>query len=301
MTFRMDVFLHDLLGFNFASAALVTLSVSLLAMLLGLAGGLLLALAQQARVRPMRWLAWAYLWLFRGTPALLQVIFAFNVLPGFGLILSGPVCAVLALGLHEAAYMTEIIRSGLGAVGTGQRDGAKALGLSGAQVMRLVVLPQALRVIVPPTGNQFIGMLKLSSLVSVIGVRELVLVAEQSASGNFRYLEALSAAGLYYLAFTLGADGRAASAGAPADTGRPTHRFPRRAEAAGFASLQAALRRQQRPWPGGSVMHGDAPGTAVLHEHLGHAERQVVRLTPVLLSSRTPRRPIRRSRPGQAA
>ena len=202
MTFRTDVFLHDLLGFNFAGAALVTLWISLTAMLLGLAVGLLLALEQQARAAPVRWLALGYLWLFRGTPALLQVIFAFNVLPGFGLILSGPACAVLALGLHEAAYMTEIIRSGLGAVTTGQRDGAKALGLSGAQAMRLVILPQALRVIVPPTGNQFIGMLKLSSLVSVIGVRELVLAAEQSASGSFRYLEALSAAGLYYLGFT---------------------------------------------------------------------------------------------------
>ena len=157
---------------------------------------------QQARLRPLRWLAWGYLWLFRGTPVLLQIIFAFNVLPSFGVILSGPVCAVLALGLHEAAYMTEIIRGGLGAVSAGQRDAARALGMSEWRVMRLVVLPQALRLVIPPIGNQFIGMLKLSALVSVIGVRELLLAAEQSASGTFRYLEALSAAGLYYLAFT---------------------------------------------------------------------------------------------------
>jgi polar amino acid transport system permease protein len=202
ISFRVDVFLHDLLGFNFANAALVTLWISLASMLIGLVGGLMLALAQQARWRALRWLAWGYLWLFRGTPVLLQIIFAFNVLPSFGLILSGPACAVLALGLHEAAYMTEIIRSGLGGVGLGQRDAAKALGMSNATMMRLVVLPQALRSIVPPTGNQFIGMLKLSSLVSAIGVRELLLAAEQSASGTFRYLEALSAAGVYYLAFT---------------------------------------------------------------------------------------------------
>ena len=119
VSFRVDVFLHDLLGFNFANAAVVTLWISLAAMLIGLVGGLLLALAQQARWRALRWLAWFYLWLFRGTPVLLQIIFAFNVLPSFGLILSGPVCAVLALGLHEAAYMTEIIRGGLGAVGPG--------------------------------------------------------------------------------------------------------------------------------------------------------------------------------------
>ena len=202
MSFRFDVFLHDLFGFDFAQAAFVTLWVSILSLLLGMAGGLVLALMQQARWRAVRWLAWVYLWAFRGTPVLLQVIFAFNVLPGFGLILSGPVCAVLALGLHEAAYMAEIMRGGLGAVGSGQRDAARALGLSEGRVMHLVVLPQALRLVVPPIGNQFIGMLKLSSLVSVIGVRELLLAAEQSASGTFRYLEALSAAAIYYLAFT---------------------------------------------------------------------------------------------------
>jgi polar amino acid transport system permease protein len=202
MSFRLDVFLHDLLSFDFAGAALVTLWISIAAMLLGLAIGLALALMQQCRFRLLRWLAWSYLWVFRGTPVLLQIIFAFNVLPGFGVILSGPVCAVLALGLHEAAYMAEIFRSGLGAVNAGQRDAARALGMSEWQVMRLVVLPQALRVVIPPIGNQFIGMLKLSALISVIGVRELLLAAEQSASATFRYLEALSAAGVYYLAFT---------------------------------------------------------------------------------------------------
>lgn len=202
MGFRADVFLHDLFGFDFASAALVTLWVSIAAMVLGMAAGLVLALLQQARTRALRWFAWSYIWLFRGTPALLQIIFAFNVLPSFGLILSGPTCAVLALGLHEAAYMTEIIRGGLGAVSIGQRDAAAGLGMSEWQVMRLVVLPQALRLMVPPIGNQFIGMLKLTALISVIGVRELLLAAEQAASGTFRYLEALSAAGIYYLLFT---------------------------------------------------------------------------------------------------
>jgi polar amino acid transport system permease protein len=202
MKFRYDIFLHELVSFNFAQAAFVTLWVSIFALLLGVVGGLILALMRQTRFRPLRWLAWAYLWLFRGTPVLLQIIFAFNVLPGFGLILSGPVCAVLALGLHEAAYMAEIMRGGLQGVGAGQRDAARALGMSEWRMTRLVVLPQALRLVVPPIGNQFIGMLKLSSLVSVIGVRELLLASEQSASGTFRYLEALSAAAIYYLAFT---------------------------------------------------------------------------------------------------
>jgi polar amino acid transport system permease protein len=121
-------------------------------MLLGLAIGLAVALMQQSRFRLLRWLA-SYLWLFRGTPVLLQIIFAFNVLPGFGLILSGPVCAVLALGLHEVAYMAQIFRSGLGAVNAGQRDAARALGMSEWRVMRLVILPQAQRLVIPPIGS----------------------------------------------------------------------------------------------------------------------------------------------------
>ncbi len=183
----------------------MTLWISLIAMLLGLALGLALSLIHAGpggAGKLLRWLAWTYLWLFRGTPVLLQIIFAFNVLPSFGIILSGPVCAILALGLHEAAYLAEIFRSGLGAVPAGQRDAARALGMSEWRVMRLVVLPQAVRLVIPPIGNQFIGMLKLSALISVIGVRDLLLAAEQSASATFRYLEALSAAAVYYLAFT---------------------------------------------------------------------------------------------------
>ena len=202
MTFRSDVFLHDLLSPNFAAAAGTTLWISLASLAVGVAGGLLLAVGQDSRRAPFRWLVQLYLWVFRGTPVLLQIIFAFNVLPGFGLILPGPACAVLALGLHEAAYMAEIMRSGLSAVGPGQRDAARALGMSEPRTLRLVVLPQAMRVVIPPIGNQFIGMLKLSALISVIGVRELLLAAEQSASGTFRYLETLSAAAVYYLGFT---------------------------------------------------------------------------------------------------
>ena len=104
--------------------------------------------------------------------------------------------------MNEGAYMAEIVRSGLQAVGRGQRTAARALGMREAQMMRYVVLPQALRIIMPPIGNQFIGMLKLSALVSVVAVEELLLVANQTASANFRYLEALSAAGIYYLLFT---------------------------------------------------------------------------------------------------
>ena len=180
----------------------MTLLLSVCALAGGMAVGLILALMQEARTAPLRWATVGYLWLFRGTPVLFQLIFVFNVLPSFGFVLSGFACAVLALSLNEGAYMAEIMRSGIRSVGRGQRQAARALGLTEWQSMRRVVLPQALRIVVPPIGNQFIGMLKLSALVSVIAVEELLLVANQTASSNFRYLEALSAAGIYYLAMT---------------------------------------------------------------------------------------------------
>lgn len=200
--FRPSFFFHYLFSLDFASAALMTLEVSLGALVLGLIVGLILAVAQQMRFRPVQLVVRFYIWLFRGTPALLQIVFAFNVLPSFGIVLPGTLCGILALGLNEGAYMSEIMRSGIEAVGQGQRDAARALGLNEWRIMRLVVLPQALRIIIPPIGNQFIGMLKLSALISVIGVRELLLTADQAASANFRYFEALSAAGIYYLALT---------------------------------------------------------------------------------------------------
>jgi polar amino acid transport system permease protein len=190
------------LSVDYAAAAANTLWISLASLILGLIVGLALALGQEAGFVPLRAAVTFYLWLFRGTPVLLQIVFAFNVLPSFGIVLPGYACAILALGLNEAAYMAEIMRAGIRAVGEGQREAARSLGLEEWPIMRFIVLPQALRIVIPPIGNQFIGMLKLSALVSVIGVRELLLIADQAASSNFRYLEALSAAGIYYLALT---------------------------------------------------------------------------------------------------
>lgn len=164
--------------------------------------GLVLALLQEAPFRAGRGLAFFYLWLFRGTPVLFQIIFVYNVLPGFGLRFSAFTCAVLALSLNEGAYMAEILRSGLQAVKSGQRTAGMALGMTHGQIMRKIVLPQAARIVLPPMGNQMISMLKSSALVSVIAVQELLLVANQTASASFRYFEALCAAGLYYLLLT---------------------------------------------------------------------------------------------------
>lgn len=198
----MSYFLQYLVSVAFLRGAGMTLAITIVSLLIGMAVGLMLALAQGARFPAPRAIALLYLWLFRGTPVLFQLIFVFNVLPRFGILLSGFTSAVLALGLNEGAYMAEIMRSGIQAVSRGQRTAARALGMNEWQVMRHVVLPQAFRIIIPPVGNQFIGMLKLSALVSVIAVQDLLLIANQTASTTFRYLEALSAAGVYYLLLT---------------------------------------------------------------------------------------------------
>ena len=187
---------------RFVWGASLTLWITIVSLFFGILVGLLVALLQESKNRNLNVFAIGYLWLFRGTPALFQIIFVFNVLPQFGITLSNFWSGVVALAMNEGAYMAEIVRSGLQAVGQGQRTAARALGMKEWQVMRSVVLPQALRIIIPPTGNQFIGMLKLSALTSAVAVEELLLVANQAASANFRYLEALSAAGLYYLLFT---------------------------------------------------------------------------------------------------
>ncbi|MBD1552940.1 amino acid ABC transporter permease [Pseudomonas typographi] len=186
----------------FIHGAWNTLLITICSLFFGVMVGLVIALMQESRSRVAHGATLVYLWLFRGTPVLFQIIFVYNVLPTFGIRFTAIVSAVMALSLNEGAYMAEIIRSGLQAVKKGQRTAGLALGLTPVKVMRHIVVPQAARIILPPIGNQMIGMLKLSALVSVVAVEELLLVANQAASADFRYLEALTAAGIYYLALT---------------------------------------------------------------------------------------------------
>ena len=190
----IDLMWQYFLSPEFIRGAWMTLLITLCSLLCGVVLGLVLALLQEAPFRAGKGLAFFYLWLFRGTPVLFQIIFVYNVLPGFGLRFSAFTCAVLALSLNEGAYMAEILRSGLQAVKSGQRTAGMALGMTHGQIMRKIVLP--------PMGNQMISMLKSSALVSVIAVQELLLVANQAASASFRYFEALCAAGIYYLLLT---------------------------------------------------------------------------------------------------
>ncbi len=160
----------------FARAAGTTLVVSVLAMVLAIAGGLVLAISRGYGPAPLRWLSVVYVELFRGTPLLVQLTMIYFGLPELGLTLSPFAAGVLALGLNYAAAESENYRAGLLSVPRGQLDAARSLGLSTSQALRHVVLPQAARVALPPMTNDFIALLKDSSLVSVIALTELTKV-----------------------------------------------------------------------------------------------------------------------------
>ncbi len=193
-----------------------TLELTFLAMVIGIALGIVLALMRLSANPLVSWASWLYIWLFRGTPVLVQILFWYNVAAVYPKITLGlpflhanandlitPFMAgLLALGLNEGAYMSEIVRAGIISVDEGQGEAAQALGMSRLQTMRRVVLPQAMRVIVPPTGNETISMLKTSSLVSVITVPELLFSVQQVYSRTYQTIPLLLVASIWYLAMT---------------------------------------------------------------------------------------------------
>ncbi len=182
----------------------LTILLSALSIVLATVLSLLGALGRLSKSPPAYALATFYISLIRGTPLLLQVVFFFLALPQLGIRLSGLSAGVLALGLNYGAYMTEIMRAGIQSVDVGQREAAQAMGMTPFQIMRLIILPQALRLVIPPIGNQFIAMLKDTSLISVTGfVWELLWRAQKQGRANFRSLEALLIAAVFYWIITI--------------------------------------------------------------------------------------------------
>ena len=166
--------------------------------------GFPLALGRSSRFRGVRFLVFLYSWFFRATPTLLLLIIVWDVIPQQFSIFTHNwftpfLAAFIALSLNEAAYMGEIIRAGLLSVDPGQELAGRALGMRRWQILRRVVVPQAVRIVIPPTGNEFITLLKLTSLASVISVHELLTSANEQASISFSYREVYSAALVYYL------------------------------------------------------------------------------------------------------
>jgi polar amino acid transport system permease protein len=198
----------------------ITVELTVVAMAIGIALGVLLAVMRLSQNMLVSGASWLYIWFFRGTPVLVQILFWYFIAalyPKLNLgIPFGPAfihadantlikpftAAILALGLNEGAYMAEIVRAGIISVEEGQSDAAHSLGMTRLQAMRRIVLPQAMRVIIPPTGNETISMLKSTSLVSVIAVGDLLYAAQTIYAVNFKTIPLLITASVWYLALT---------------------------------------------------------------------------------------------------
>lgn len=181
----------------------VTIFVSLLSMAVGGAVGLVVALARLSRMALFRWLAAFYLDFLRSTPLLIQLVWVFFALPILlGYSLPPIVAAVATLGAYSGAYLAEIFRAGILSIAVGQRHAALALGMTRVQVLKRVVLPQALMRMLPPIASTLITLVKDSSLVSLISVAELMWAAQSVASVSLRPVEVLTGTGLLYLAIT---------------------------------------------------------------------------------------------------
>ncbi len=216
--FQWAIVGHYMLNPQVLGGVISTLELTAVVMLVGAAIGVVVALMRLSGGRVLPFCANAYIWFFRGTPVLVQLVFWYNLASLFpkislGVPFGGPkfyevsstaaissfTAALLGLGLNEAAYMAEIIRAGLLSVDPGQTEAAKALGYRPAQRFRVIVLPQAMRAIVPPTGNQVIGMLKYTSLASVVALSELMNSVETIYSRTFETIPLLIVAALWYL------------------------------------------------------------------------------------------------------
>jgi len=177
----------------------LTLGISSVAMLVGLVLGLGFALLSQMAFRPARWAVAAFVEVFRNTPLLIQIFFIYFGLPLVLVRLPPFMSGLVALALYSAAYNTEVFRAGLEAVPHGQREAARSTGLGAWQEMQYVVVPQALRISFPALGNNLVSLVKNSSLVSAIGMVELMFVANDISFNNFRSFETYGATAVYYI------------------------------------------------------------------------------------------------------
>lgn len=204
MRFDPSVFLSALGSPSLIQGAWITIALTIVAFTLGLGIGLLVALGRDHRWRPVRVAAWVYVWIFRAVPTLVQLLFVWNALPQMIPALKGTwfspfMAASIALALNEGAYAAEIIRGGMLSIDDGQKLAARALGLSPFRTFRRVIAPQLVRVIIPPMANDFITMLKITSLASVISLRELLTNTQLIISSTFAFAELYAAVAVWYL------------------------------------------------------------------------------------------------------
>ena len=182
--------------------AWIAIQITVLAMIAGLFLGLLLALMRLSRYKPVSGAAWAYIWLMRGTPLLLQLVFIYDALPRLGIRFGSITTAVIGFALNEAAFAAEFIRGGILAVNRNQSVAAASLGMGPVLTLRRIILPQAMRAILPQIANATISMLKGTSLASIIFVNELTFRAQQIIATNFAFFTVFIAAALLYVTMT---------------------------------------------------------------------------------------------------
>ena len=182
--------------------AVVSVELTFTVMALSLVFGLIVALARLTRFRAVRTVATVYIEIIRGTPALLQLFYIYFVLPAFGLKLPPFTAGVIGLTLNYSAYLSEVYRAGIQAVAKGQLEAAQALGMSRTVMMRLIILPQAVRIVVPPLGNYFISLFKDTALASIITVKEMIFTGQIIAATNFQYFAIFTIIGVIYLALS---------------------------------------------------------------------------------------------------
>ncbi|MCX8279813.1 amino acid ABC transporter permease [Phyllobacterium sp. 0TCS1.6C] len=191
-------FIAKKIGFLITQGVVTTLYISVISIVIATIIALIGAIAKLSKNGVVYGLASFYTSLFRGLPLLMQIYIIYLGLPQVGYVIGAIPAGILALSLCYGAYMTEIFRAGIESIPKGQSEGATALGLRPNHTMFLVILPQAMRVIIPPTGNQFIAMLKDSSLVSVVGVWEIMYLARTMGQKEFRHIEMLITASMIY-------------------------------------------------------------------------------------------------------
>jgi polar amino acid transport system permease protein len=211
---QFDVIRSHLLFPAILDGLVTTILLTAASMVLGVVGGVVVAVMRLSDNLLLRSLSGAFIWLFRGTPVLVQILLWFNLalfFPRLGLgsfsvstndVVTPFAAALLALALNEAAYMAEIVRGGILAVDHGQREAAEALGMRRGMVMKRIVLPQAMKVIIPPTGNELVTLLKTTSLVAVIGAGDLLTRAQGIGATGFTRMEMLVVASIWYLVLT---------------------------------------------------------------------------------------------------
>jgi len=218
--FHWDVIWFYIRNDSVINAIGTTLELTFIAMLMGVVGGVLLAIMRLSPNPVISGVAWLYIWVFRGTPVLVQILlwgFISALVPrlSFGIpfgpsffhfsantVITPLVAGCLGLGLNEAAYMSEIVRAGILSVDPGQEEASHALGMGRTLTMRRIILPQAMRVIIPPTGNEVISMLKTSSLVSAIAVSDLLYTVQIIYGRTYQTIPLLLVASFYYLVLT---------------------------------------------------------------------------------------------------